>query len=94
MTATATTTTTATVTATASTTGAVTPGAAVSQPSAARKKVLLMGKHASGKTSMRSVIFASFLAHDTARLGPTMNVEHAHFRFLNSLVLNLWDCGG
>jgi len=62
--------------------------------SVSRKKVLLMGKHASGKTSMRSVIFANFLAHDTARLGPTMNVEHAHVRFLNDLVLNLWDCGG
>jgi Ras-related GTP-binding protein A/B len=53
-----------------------------------------MGKHASGKTSMRSVVFANFLAHDTSRLGPTMNVEHAHVRFLNDLVLNLWDCGG
>lgn len=59
-----------------------------------RKKVLLMGKHASGKTSMRSVVFANFLAHDTSRLGPTLNVEHAHVRFLNDLVLNLWDCGG
>jgi Ras-related GTP-binding protein A/B len=59
-----------------------------------RKKVLLMGKHASGKTSMRSVVFANYLARDTSRLGPTMNVEHAHVRFLNNLVLNLWDCGG
>lgn len=66
----------------------------MSSSSSSRKKVLLMGKHASGKTSMRSVVFANFLAHDTSRLGPTMNVEHAHVRFLNNLVLNLWDCGG
>jgi len=43
---------------------------------------------------MRSVVFANYLSRDTSRLGPTMNVEHAHVRFLNNLVLNLWDCGG
>lgn len=59
-----------------------------------RKKVLLMGKSGSGKTSMRSIIFANFLANDCRRLGPTMEVEHAHVRFLGNLVLHLWDCGG
>lgn len=28
------------------------------------------------------------------RLGPTLDVEHSHVRFLGNLVLNLWDCGG
>lgn len=53
-----------------------------------------MGKAGSGKTSMRSIIFANYLARDTMRLSPTLDVEHSHVRFLGSLVLNLWDCGG
>eukprot|EP00536_Pseudo-nitzschia_multiseries_P015216 jgi/Psemu1/217220/e_gw1.841.32.1 len=60
----------------------------------AKKKVLLMGKAHSGKTSMRSIIFANYLARDTTRLSPTLDVEHHHVRFLGGLVLNLWDCGG
>lgn len=59
-----------------------------------KKKVLLMGKQASGKTSMRSIIFANYLANDTRRLSPTLDVEHSDVRFLSDLVLNLWDCGG
>ena len=59
-----------------------------------RKKVLLMGKSGSGKTSMRSIIFANFIARDTRRLGATIDVEHSHVRLLGNLVLNLWDCGG
>ncbi|KAG5448366.1 Ras- GTP-binding protein A [Clonorchis sinensis] len=59
-----------------------------------KKKVLLMGKSGSGKTSMRSIIFANYIARDTLRLGPTMDVEHTHMRILSGLVLNLWDCGG
>lgn len=59
-----------------------------------KKKVLLMGKSGSGKTSMRSIIFANYIARDTKRLGATIEVEHSHVRFLGNLVLNLWDCGG
>ncbi|ERE65376.1 ras-related GTP-binding protein B-like protein [Cricetulus griseus] len=59
-----------------------------------KKKVLLMGKSGSGKTSMRSIIFANYIARDTRRLGTTIDVEHSHVRFLGNLVLNLWDCGG
>mmetsp|Transcript_27937 Transcript_27937/g.67911 ORF Transcript_27937/g.67911 Transcript_27937/m.67911 type:complete len:307 (+) Transcript_27937:92-1012(+) len=58
------------------------------------KKVLLMGKSGSGKTSMRSIIFANFLAKPTMRLGPTLHVDHDNVKFLGNLVLNLWDCGG
>ncbi|WVN89649.1 uncharacterized protein L203_104879 [Cryptococcus depauperatus CBS 7841] len=61
---------------------------------AARKKVLLMGKSGSGKTSMRSVIFSNYTAKDTRRLGATIDVEQSAVRFLGGLVLNLWDCGG
>lgn len=53
-----------------------------------------MGRSGSGKTSMRSVIFANFLARETGRLNPTLDVQHSSVRFLGSLVLNLWDCGG
>lgn len=59
-----------------------------------KRKVLLMGKSGSGKTSMRSIIFANYLARDTMRLGPTLGVENSNVRFLGNLVLNLWDCGG
>jgi len=59
-----------------------------------KKKVLLMGKSGSGKTSMRSIIFANYLARDTQRLNPTLDVHYSTVRFLGSLVLNLWDCGG
>ncbi|XP_022218372.1 ras-related GTP-binding protein A [Drosophila obscura] len=59
-----------------------------------KKKVLLMGKSGSGKTSMRSIIFANYIARDTTRLGATIDVEHSHVKFLGNLVLNLWDCGG
>lgn len=59
-----------------------------------KKKMLLMGKSGSGKTSMRSIIFANYIAKDTRRLGATIDVEHSHVKFLGNLVLNLWDCGG
>lgn len=32
-----------------------------------------MGKSGSGKTSMRSIIFANYIARDTRRLGATSN---------------------
>lgn len=56
--------------------------------------IFSQGKAHSGKTSMRSIIFANYLARDTMRLSPTLDVEHHHVRFLGNLVLNLWDCGG
>jgi len=59
-----------------------------------QNKVLLMGKANAGKTSMRSIIFANYLARDTFRLGATIGVEHSSLRFLDNLTLNLWDCGG
>ena len=53
-----------------------------------KKKVLLMGKSGSGKTSMRSIIFANYIARDTRRLGATIDVEHAHVKLLGNLVRN------
>jgi Ras-related GTP-binding protein A/B len=53
-----------------------------------------MGKSGSGKTSMRSIIFANYLARDTAKLTPTWLFENTDIKFLGNLVLNLWDCGG
>jgi len=58
------------------------------------KKVLLMGKSKSGKTSMRSIIFADYLARDTHRLQATIDVEYSSVQFLGNLHLHLWDCGG
>lgn len=59
-----------------------------------KKKVLLMGKSGSGKSSMRSIIFSNYVAKDVRRLGATIDVEHSTVKFLGSLILNLWDCGG
>ncbi len=59
-----------------------------------KRKVLLMGMSGSGKTSMRSIIFANHMARDTMRLGPTWGFENTDVKFLGNLVLNLWDCGG
>lgn len=59
-----------------------------------KKKVLLMGKSGSGKSSMRSIIFSNYVAKDVRRLGATIDVEHSTIKFLGNLVLNLWDCGG
>ncbi|TRM58584.1 Gtr1/RagA G protein conserved region-domain-containing protein [Schizophyllum amplum] len=53
-----------------------------------------MGASGSGKTSMRSLIFSNNPASMTSRLGATIDVEQNHVRFLNDLILNLWDCGG
>lgn len=52
---------------------AVAAGSALSPPSeqlkkAKKRKVLLMGKSGSGKSSMRSIIFSNYLAVDTRRL--------------------------
>lgn len=59
-----------------------------------RKKLLLMGRSGSGKSSMRSIIFSNYSAFDTRRLGATIDVEHSQLRFLGNMTLNLWDCGG
>lgn len=53
-----------------------------------------MGRAGAGKTSMRSIIFANYLARETSRLHTTNFVEHSSLRFLGNLRLNLWDCGG
>ena len=58
------------------------------------KKVLLMGKSGAGKTSMRSIIFSNFMPKDTIRLGFTNSINHSKIRFLGTLNLALWDCGG
>ena len=56
-----------------------------------QKKVLLMGKSFSGKTSMRSIIFANYLPRETNRLGATLDVEHTKLSLLGNLNLKLWD---
>jgi Ras-related GTP-binding protein A/B len=74
-------------------------GEAVASPSIEprkqkKKKVLLMGKSGSGKSSMRSIIFSNYVAKDTRRLGATIDVDNSYVKFLGNLTLNLWDCGG
>ncbi|KAK9451320.1 Gtr1/RagA G protein conserved region-domain-containing protein [Limtongia smithiae] len=59
-----------------------------------RRKILLMGRSGTGKSSMRSIIFSNLSAFDTRRLGATIDVEHSHLRLLGNLTLSLWDCGG
>lgn len=43
----------------------------MSNNNVSKKKVLLMGKSGAGKTSMRSIIFANYMARDTMRFAPT-----------------------
>lgn len=64
----------------------------MAQPQGA--KLLLMGRAGAGKTSMKSIIFANYLARDTNRLHQTNFIEHSSLKFLGNLKLNLWDCGG
>jgi len=61
---------------------------------AVQKKVLLMGRSGAGKSSMRSIIFANYIARDTSALSPTIDIESSQVRFLGNLTLNLLDCGG
>ena len=49
---------------------------------------------AAGKTSMRSIIFANYLARDAYKITFTVDVNKQRVRFLGNLVLSLWDCGG
>lgn len=48
-----------------------------------------MGKSGSGKTSMRSIIFANYIARDTRRLGATSMYHHVEFIDHNVKFLNL-----
>lgn len=58
------------------------------------KKVLLMGKSGSGKSSMRNMIFANMAAADTRKLGATIDMETTPIKFLGHFALRLVDCGG
>ena len=49
-----------------------------------KKKVLLMGKSGSGKTSMRSIIFANYIARDTRRLGATIGNSNEYLLDVNN----------
>lgn len=51
-----------------------------------------MGKSGSGKTSMRSIIFANYIARDTRRLGATselstIGVRSTVLRFINTVII-------
>jgi Ras-related GTP-binding protein A/B len=57
-------------------------------------KILLVGKHKVGKTSMRSIIFAKMRPRDTHHLGYTQGISESRFRFMDKTMLDLIDCGG
>eukprot|EP00915_Cephaloidophora_sp_WS-2016_P005235 GHVH01006943.1.p1 GENE.GHVH01006943.1~~GHVH01006943.1.p1 ORF type:complete len:388 (+),score=47.05 GHVH01006943.1:73-1164(+) len=57
-------------------------------------KVLLLGRANAGKTSMKSVIFASCDPVNTSVLGATHNIDHRRVTLLGELGVSLWDCGG
>ncbi|KAJ2811997.1 GTP-binding protein gtr1, partial [Coemansia sp. 'formosensis'] len=65
-----------------------------SDSSCAASSLVIMGRSGAGKTSMRSLIFSNYSAHDTRRLGATIDVEHSTVQFMGDLSLNIWDCGG
>lgn len=56
-------------------------------------QVLLMGKSGSGKTSMRSIIFANYIARDTRRLGATSETSlPPPHRIMHSHVASSFPC--
>src|SRR3989338_8675939 len=61
---------------------------------ASKRKVLLMGLSGSGKTSMRSIIFANYIARDTQNFEPTYEIDTSQVNFLGNLSLMLCECGG
>lgn len=46
-----------------------------------------MGKSGSGKTSMRSIIFANYIARDTRRLGATSKFSDIHSQIVVLLLI-------
>jgi len=52
-----------------------------------------MRRVGAGKTSMRSIIFANYLASYADQITFTVDVAKASLRFLGNLVLQLWDFG-
>lgn len=48
-----------------------------------------MGKSGSGKTSMRSIIFANYIARDTRRLGATSTYHHVKEFFIDHNIKSL-----
>ena len=59
-----------------------------------QSKILLMGPHNGGKTSMRSVIFSNYTPRDTRRIAATIQSQRTQLKFLGNFVLSMWDCGG
>ncbi len=53
-----------------------------------------MGSNGAGKTSMKSIIFADLTPHLTSRLPYTVDISNSAFLMLDSLSLDIWDCGG
>lgn len=45
-----------------------------------------MGKSGSGKTSMRSIIFANYIAKDTRRLGATSMLKKKYKKMFLSII--------
>jgi len=57
-------------------------------------KIIMMGRYNSGKTSMRSIIFANFHAKDTNKIAMTIGQDKTKLKLLGKLPVTLWDCGG
>eukprot|EP01147_Barroeca_monosierra_P010112 gene10112-2278_t len=59
-----------------------------------QQKILLMGPSGSGKSSMRTIIFADNVPNNCRNLTLTVSAESVQVKFMGDLYLNLWDCGG
>lgn len=58
------------------------------------QKLLLMGRHHAGKTSMHRVVFAGASGKSTRNLDATRNFEVNEFLLAGSFAVSLYDCGG
>eukprot|EP01084_Bolivina_argentea_P009503 17744_1 len=67
----------------------------INNPLKNKNKILLIGASNCGKTSIKSILFARYLAKDCACLEPTIKISVSSIQlFGNDLTLNIWDCGG
>jgi len=53
-----------------------------------------MGKSAAGKTTMKSIIFASKYVKNAMNQALTIGVDHKKFEYLGNYKIDLYDCAG
>ncbi|CAI2355990.1 unnamed protein product [Caenorhabditis sp. 36 PRJEB53466] len=58
------------------------------------RKIVLLGSAGSGKTSLKNIVFSDYSPDSCVGSPPTHDVDQHHVKYLGSLMLHIWDCGG